>query len=49
MFNTPEIEVTFEVDTNGILVLSAMYQRSGRAPGGGADGEGGVDDNHDDL
>jgi heat shock protein 5 len=26
-----------------------MYQSSGRAPGGGADGEGGVDDNHDDL
>jgi heat shock protein 5 len=31
-------------------IISAVYQRSGGAPGGGgADGEGGVDDDHDEL
>ena len=30
-------------------IISAVYQRTGGAPGGGADGEGGVDDEHDEL
>jgi len=43
------VEKLKEVEAVCNPIVSAVYQRSGGAPGGGDDSEGGVDDDHDEL